>query len=85
VTQDRYAYSLENIISCAKYELHWLHLQLVHVLQSQYSQWQRKGDSSVFIVVSHNEISNDSAQIVPRRIARHTTFQTPQLNMTPPV
>jgi hypothetical protein len=38
-----------------------------------------------FIVVSHKEISNDSAQVVQRRIASQTTFQTPQLNTTPAV
>jgi len=85
VTKDSYAYSLENIISCAKYKLHWLQLQLLQVLQSQYSHWQCNGESSVSIVVSHEEISNDSAQIVPSRIESQTTFQTPQLNMTPAV
>jgi len=79
VTKDSYAYSLKNIISCAmcKYELHWLHLQLLQVLQSQYSHWQCNGESSVLIVVSHKEIINDSAQIVPRRTESQTTFQTP--------
>jgi hypothetical protein len=85
VTKDSYAYSLENIISCAKYELHWLHLQLLQILQSQNSQWQCKGDSSVFTVVLHKEISNDSAQIVPGRISSQNNFQASQLNMTPAV
>jgi len=31
VTKDSYTYSSENIISCAKHELHWLHLQLQQV------------------------------------------------------
>lgn len=83
VTKDSYAYSLQNIISCTKYKLHWLHL--LQVLQSQYSHWQCNGESPFLIVVSHKEISNDSAQIVPRRIQSQTTFQIPQLNMTPAV
>ena len=59
VTKDSYAYSLENIISCAKEELHCLHLQLLQTLQSQYNQWQCKADSSVFIVVSHSRKHTD--------------------------